>query len=107
MHVLPVGGLFVAAVFKALDTARYLHKPVCTPLLTLRMHSDVSCVVLPSEENVEGTDCSLRCGAPVGLSMWVPELLSGSTDVEVSSSIRFYCCTFGNDSVCRIDLLSI
>ncbi|KAH9169111.1 hypothetical protein EDB89DRAFT_1813573, partial [Lactarius sanguifluus] len=27
MHVLPVGGLFVTAVFKALDTARYLHKP--------------------------------------------------------------------------------
>ncbi|KAH9033547.1 hypothetical protein EDB85DRAFT_1864366, partial [Lactarius pseudohatsudake] len=26
MHVLPVGGLFVTAVFKALDTARYLHK---------------------------------------------------------------------------------
>ncbi|KAH8992977.1 hypothetical protein EDB92DRAFT_1796845, partial [Lactarius akahatsu] len=27
MHVLPVGGLFVTAVFKALDTARYLHMP--------------------------------------------------------------------------------
>jgi hypothetical protein len=71
------------------------------------MHSDVFCVVLPSEENVEGTDCSLHCGAPVGLSMWVPVLLCGSTDVEISSSIRFYCCPFGNASVCRIDLLSI
>jgi hypothetical protein len=37
MHVLPVGGLFVTAVFKALDTARYLHKPVCVPSLTLRL----------------------------------------------------------------------
>ncbi|KAI0296911.1 hypothetical protein B0F90DRAFT_1811257 [Multifurca ochricompacta] len=27
LHVIPVGGLFVAAAFKALDTARYLHKP--------------------------------------------------------------------------------
>ncbi|KAF8263792.1 hypothetical protein EI94DRAFT_1739992 [Lactarius quietus] len=27
MHVLPVGGLFVTAFFKSLDTARYLHKP--------------------------------------------------------------------------------
>jgi hypothetical protein len=37
MHVLPVGGLFVTAAFKALDTARYLHKPVCVPSLTLRL----------------------------------------------------------------------
>jgi hypothetical protein len=28
LHVVPVGGLLVAAAFKALDTARYLHKPV-------------------------------------------------------------------------------
>ena len=28
MHVLPVGGLLVTPAFKALDTARYLHKPV-------------------------------------------------------------------------------
>ncbi|KAH9957835.1 hypothetical protein BC827DRAFT_1137325 [Russula dissimulans] len=27
LHVVPIGGLFVAAAFKALDTARYLHKP--------------------------------------------------------------------------------
>ncbi|KAI0275468.1 hypothetical protein BC834DRAFT_815752 [Gloeopeniophorella convolvens] len=27
LHVVPVAGLFVAAGFKALDTARYLHKP--------------------------------------------------------------------------------
>jgi len=27
LHVVPVGGLLVAAAFKALDTARYLHKP--------------------------------------------------------------------------------
>jgi len=29
LHVVPIGGLFVAAAFKALGTARYLHKPVC------------------------------------------------------------------------------
>ena len=29
LHVVPVGGLFVTAAFKALDTAHYLHKPVC------------------------------------------------------------------------------
>lgn len=29
LHVIPVGGLFVKAAFKALDTAHYLHKPVC------------------------------------------------------------------------------
>jgi len=29
LHVVPVGGLFVTAAFKALDTACYLHKPVC------------------------------------------------------------------------------
>jgi hypothetical protein len=29
LHVVPVGGLFVTAAFKALDTARHLHKPVC------------------------------------------------------------------------------
>ncbi|KAF8486665.1 hypothetical protein F5888DRAFT_1761105 [Russula emetica] len=27
LHVVPVGGLFVTAAFKALDTAHYLHKP--------------------------------------------------------------------------------
>ena len=31
MHVIPVGGLLVTAAFKALDTARYLHKPVRIP----------------------------------------------------------------------------
>lgn len=30
LHVVPVGGLFVTAAFKALDTAHYLHKPVCS-----------------------------------------------------------------------------
>jgi hypothetical protein len=29
LHVVPVGGLFVTAAFKALDTAYHLHKPVC------------------------------------------------------------------------------
>jgi hypothetical protein len=29
LHVVPVGGLFVTAAFKALDTAHHLHKPVC------------------------------------------------------------------------------
>jgi hypothetical protein len=29
LHVVPVGGLFVVAAFKALNTAHYLHKPVC------------------------------------------------------------------------------
>ena len=29
LHVVPVGGLFVTAAFKALGTAHYLHKPVC------------------------------------------------------------------------------
>lgn len=29
LHVVPVGGLFVVAAFKALGTAQYLHKPVC------------------------------------------------------------------------------
>lgn len=33
MHVLPVGGLLVTAAFKALGTARYLHKPVRIPCL--------------------------------------------------------------------------
>jgi hypothetical protein len=28
LHVIPVGGLVIAAAFKALNTARYLHKPV-------------------------------------------------------------------------------
>jgi hypothetical protein len=28
LHVVPVGGLVIAAAFKALDTATYLHKPV-------------------------------------------------------------------------------
>ena len=35
MHVLPVGGLLVTAAFKALDTARYLHKPVRVLILDL------------------------------------------------------------------------
>lgn len=39
LHVVPVGGLFVVAAFKALDTAHHLHKPVCvicilSPLLS-------------------------------------------------------------------------
>jgi hypothetical protein len=75
MHVLPVGGLFVTALFKALDTARYLHKPVRIPFLDQRIHIDVSFVVLPSEENDEGTDRGFRCGTQVGLSTWVSELL--------------------------------
>jgi len=29
LHVVPVGGLFVTAAFRASDTAHYLHKPVC------------------------------------------------------------------------------
>jgi hypothetical protein len=29
LHFIPVGGLLVMAAFKALKTARYLHKPVC------------------------------------------------------------------------------
>jgi len=29
LHIIPVGGLFVTAAFKALDTAYHLHKPVC------------------------------------------------------------------------------
>lgn len=28
LHVVPVVGLIISAAFKALDTARYLHKPV-------------------------------------------------------------------------------
>lgn len=46
MHVLPVGDLFVTAVFKAPDTARYLHNPICIYFLTLRPHIDVSRVVM-------------------------------------------------------------
>jgi hypothetical protein len=65
MYVLPVSGLFVMTVFKALDTvhtARYLHMPVCIPFLNLRLHIDVSCGVLPSEENDEGADRGLHSG---------------------------------------------
>ncbi len=66
MHVLPVGGLFVRAVFKALGTARYLHKPVCIPFLTLCPRIDVFRVVLPSEENDEEADRGLHCGSTSG-----------------------------------------
>ncbi|KAI9432136.1 hypothetical protein H4582DRAFT_1131030 [Lactarius indigo] len=76
MHVLLVGGLLVTAPFKALDTARYLHKPIRMPVLTLRSHIDASCVVLPSEEN---DDHSLSCGAQIdflsiGTMMWAHDL---------------------------------
>jgi len=30
LNVIPVAGLVIKAAFKALDTARHLHKPVCT-----------------------------------------------------------------------------
>jgi hypothetical protein len=93
MHVLPVGGLFVTAFFKALGTARYLHKPVCMPFLTLRPHIDVTCVVFSSEENDEGADRGFHCGAQVGLSTWVSEMFVratfGSADVELSSVFGF------------------
>ena len=93
MHVLPVGGLFVTACFKALDTARYLHKPVCMRFLILRPHIDVRFVVFPSEENDEGAGRGLHCGAQVGLSTWVSVMLVratfGSADVELSSVFGF------------------
>ena len=47
MHVLPIGGLFITAFFKALGTARYLR------FLIQRRHFDVACAVIPSEENDE------------------------------------------------------
>ena len=93
MHVLPVGGLFVTACFKALGTARYLHKPVCMRFWSVRPHIDVACAVLPSEENDEGADCGLRCGAQVGLSTWVSELFVratfGPADAELSLVFGF------------------
>ena len=39
LHVVPIGGLLVAAVFKALHTARYLHKPVCHLSVSLSLLS--------------------------------------------------------------------
>jgi hypothetical protein len=71
VHVFLVGGLFVTALFKALDTARYLHKPVRIPFLDPTLHIDVSCEVLPSEENDERADRDFYCGTQVGLDVGI------------------------------------
>ncbi|KAI0291031.1 hypothetical protein B0F90DRAFT_1781208 [Multifurca ochricompacta] len=58
LSVVPVGGLFVAAAFKALDTARYLHKPIPSPFsLVIRPFSSLfhRSRLLTSSWNTSGT----------------------------------------------------
>jgi hypothetical protein len=61
LHVVPVGGLFVTAAFKALDTAHHLHKPVCSNKTCHHFFCSHFITVLQTKENDKGADCSFHC----------------------------------------------
>jgi hypothetical protein len=60
LHVVPVGGLFVVAAFKALDTAHHLHKPVCVFCVFSFIYIKWF-IVLQTKEHDKGANCSFYC----------------------------------------------